>query len=350
MGIDAPEVFAPVLDRLRVDAAKHYGSSTTRLVASRYDERPFSHVLRVEVHNDVGTGPAAGLFVKVFKADADRVEMMRDRVANDYATTVSVYEAMRRHDDLGVVPPIACYPDLLAMVTEEVQGPTLLNHLTNHATWWSAAGAADINEGLERVGRWIRVFQGVNAAAEADAADEMRDYIDHRLKRLVSMRHSGFEESGRTRVLRLVDTLSRAADESDWDQVPVHSDMALGNILIANGRIVVLDFAMAKSGNRLQDVSRVFLQLDLLRAKPFIRSAVIAEGQRALLRGFDVTLLPDRPMFRLMMLRHRINHLVGLIHDKHSFAGQMYNRGLIRRHYNWIRQEVNRTVPAGHVS
>ena len=129
---------------------------------SRYEQRPFSHVLRIDVHTDTSSAPVRSLFAKVFKADVGRLEMMRQRVANDYATTLAVYQAMRCHDDLGVVPPVACYPDLLAMVTEEVRAATLLDHLTSAATWWSGVRRNETNGVLENVGRWIHAFQGAD--------------------------------------------------------------------------------------------------------------------------------------------------------------------------------------------
>ena len=350
MSADSSALFAPVLDRLRVDAARYYGFPMAHLVVSNYQQRPFSHVLRVEVHKDASSTSVGCLFAKIFKTDAHRPETMRKRVVQDYDTTVAVHQVMQAHRDLGVVPPVACYPDLLAMVTEEVQGSTLLDHLTSHAAWWSRPRATEIDTVLENVGRWIRVFQSAGPSGEVVSPAQMRDYIDYRLKRLVRVGHSGLDESGRGRLLALVDALADAAESSEWALAPVHSDMALGNILVAGSRIVVLDFAMAKTGTRLQDVTRAFVQLDLLQAKPFIRAAVIRQAQGALLRGFDPALVEDRPMFRLMVLRHRINHLVGLMHDAHSLRQKMYNSRLARRHYGWIRQELNRaSLPAGHL-
>ena len=349
MSLNSPALFDPVLDRLRFDAAKYYGYPTTHLVVSGYQERPFSHVLRVEVHKDSSSGSVGCLFAKIFKTDVHRPDIVRQRVARDYATTVAVHQAMQAHQGLGVVPPVACYSDLFAMVTEEVRGSTLLGHLTRHAAWWSRPGVHEIDSVLDNVGRWIGVFQSAARSEGLGSRGQMRDYIDHRLKRLVSMDRSGLNESGRAGLLALVDALTEATDGAEWSLVPVHSDMALGNILVADSRIVVLDFAMAKSGTRLQDVSRVFVQLDLLLAKPFIRTALIRGAQKALLRGFDRTLMEDLPMFRLMVLRHRINHLVGLMHDEQSFSQRMYNSRLARRHYEWIRQELNRSsLPAGH--
>ena len=336
----SPAFFAPVLERLRSDAAKYYGYPDVRLVPAQYDQRPFSHVLRIEVHKDASERPTACLFAKVFKTDPARMERMQQRVAKDYDTTLAIYERLQQHADLGVVPPVVCYPDLLTIVTEEVKGSTLLEHLTNRATWWRGAGETDIERVLDNVGRWIHVFQDVGGSAEGGSADQMREYIDHRLRRLVRLPKSGFDEAARTEVLGLVGSLSDASESSEWSQVPVHSDMALGNILVTSSGIVVLDFAMAKSGNRLQDVSRVFVQLDLLNAKPFIRPSVIQKAKDALLRGFDATVRDSQPMFRLMVLRHRLNHLIGLLDGDHRFAERIYNAVLIRRHLRWIREAV----------
>ena len=42
-----PEVFDPVLSRLRSEAPQHFGAAGVQLVPVAYEDRPFSHLLRV---------------------------------------------------------------------------------------------------------------------------------------------------------------------------------------------------------------------------------------------------------------------------------------------------------------
>jgi hypothetical protein len=107
---------------------------------------------------------------------------------------------------------------------------------------------------------------------------------------------------------------------------------------------VVLDFAMVSHDVPLQDVAKVFLQLDLLRVKPLINGRVIRALQEALLEGFEPSLRVDRPLFRLVMLLHRVNHLTGLTVHSAPVAESLYNRVVCHQHRRWIAGELSRSA------
>lgn len=341
----APDIFTPVLARLHADAAAHFGIASLRLVPSGRQDRPASHLLRLDVCRDGDDSPLSHLFLKVFKPKdiEGGLDAMRQRVERDYETTRRIYTAMLHHSDLGVVPPVACYPDHLAIVTEQVNGPTLLDHLRTEASWSpSTKRLAELRETMERVGRWIRVFQSTGSAGGRLSIDDLRQYIDIRLERLV--RHAGpqFTQNHRERVLRHVDRLGRRVAPEELDKVPVHADMALGNIIVSGHRIVVLDFAMAQRGTHLHDLTRLFLQVELLGIKPQLRMSVVRSLQRAQLAGFDPKLTADHPLFRLLLLLHRVNHLTTLTVTHAGFPESLYNRVVHRRHRRSIAEELER--------
>ncbi len=141
-------------------------------------------------------------------------------------------------------------------------------------------------------------------------------------------------------MLSHVDALGHRAAPEDLREVAVHSDLALGNIIVSGDRIVVLDFAMAKRGTRLHDLTRLAVQLDLLSVKPQFGSRVIRRLQLAVLEGFDPALRMDRPMFRLLTLLHRVNHLTTLSVNRFSPAEAVYNALVRRRHRRWIAAEL----------
>ena len=102
------------------------------------------------------------------------------------------------------------------------------------------------------------------------------------------MQHGGgFSSDDRLAVLNHIQALGAQIAPQDLKEVAVHSDLALGNILVSDGRIVVLDFAMSKLGTRLHDLTRLYVQLDLLAVKPRFSSRVVRRLQQALLNGFD---------------------------------------------------------------
>ena len=338
-----PGSLAPVLARLQGDVARHYGNAATRLVPLDYQDREFSHVLRVAVHDDGASEPFSHLFVKLTKPKTvgGGGSRLRDRVIRDFETMARVHSFMAAHHDLGVVPPVACYPEHFAIVTEQVSGPTLKEYLTRHAAWFPRAGALSASTALlETAGRWIRTFQASMSVSGEVRLDEVREYVDYRLKKLVAANPGSFDEEHRQRVLKHVDALSELVPDADLKEVAVHSDLALGNILVDGQRIVVLDFGMTKTGCRITDVTRLYVQMELLALKPYIRRGVIGHLLSGLLTGFAPDLRPENPLFRLFVLRHRINHLVTLLEEGNTGVSRAYSRFVCRSHYRWLEREL----------
>jgi hypothetical protein len=78
-----------------------------------------------------------------------------------------------------------------------------------------------------------------------------------------------------------------------------------------------------------------------MRAKPYFRRPVIRALQKALLRGFDPNLAEDEPLFRLLLLRHHVNHLATLSLRRERFPARAYNAYLRRMHRRWIDCELS---------
>jgi aminoglycoside phosphotransferase (APT) family kinase protein len=337
------DIFDPVITGLTTDAAAHFGVGPVRLFPQERQERPFSHLLRLGVCRAGEDTPISHLFVKILKPVSVEggIDALRRRVADDFATTRRVYAAMAGYAQLGVVPPVACYPEHLAIVTEQVTGATLLEYLMRYAAWFPAASRVEqLAETMANVGQWVRVFQSIDAGGGTVTIASLRDYVDHRLRKLVAHARSRFGEGERQAVLRHIDVLGRQVDPRELSEVPIHADLAPGNILISGTRIVVLDFAMAKRGTRLQDLTRLCVQIDLLGVKPQMTGRVLRQLQRALVRGFDASLTPAAPLFRLMTLLHRINHLTTLSVNRYGGATGIYNSLVRRRHRRWLAAEI----------
>jgi hypothetical protein len=358
----ASDVFARVLARLQDDAETYFSAGPVRLIPDGRQQRPFSELLRVAVFAHGNVSPIAHLFVKVFKPNADGSDKMRERVSGDYETTRRVYTSMLPHGDVGAVPPVVCYPDLLAMVTQEVPGPTLLDYLRDHAAWFPTdSQLSSVIATLRTAGRWIQVFQSTCVEAPVTVSEDprraftpallgirdIRAYIDHRLQQLVTAPRAGFREPDRYRVLRHIDRLGSEIAPADLRPVPAHADLALGNIIVVGEGVVVLDFAMAGIATRLHDLTRLYVQLELLSVKPSIRPFVIQQLQSALLDGFDPSLEATHPLFRMLVLLHRVNHLTTLSVKRTTFPEAAYNTLVRRQHRRWIASELEASRSIG---
>jgi tRNA A-37 threonylcarbamoyl transferase component Bud32 len=334
-------LFEPVLERLRAEAALHFGAPDLQLVPIASEDRPFSRLLRVGVCRDAAATPDRYLFVKLFKPKPHDggVEKMRARVERDFQESRRIYDAMAAAADVGAVRPVACYPDHLAIVSEQAEGQTLMSHLEGHASWFPGEHTLfELRSTMESIGRWLRVFQAIEPGLGRVRLSDLHSYVDLRLERLVS--HEIISPSSRQQILSWLNDIARQVTEPELDDVMIHADLAPGNILVSGARITVLDFAMVQRGGMLHDISRLYVQLDVLRAKPQFRTSVVRALQSALLRGFDETLTPDRPLFRYFVMLHRINHLGSLSLNRERFFASVHSRRVRRLHRTWIEHEL----------
>ena len=340
-------VFDGVLERLTVDATEHFKIGPVTLVPVASQDRLYSYLLRLAVREAQSQRTLSHLFVKIYKRKEipGGPNALCERVAADFESTRRAHTRMKGYSDVGIVPPVACYPDLLAIVTEQVEGITLLEHLQQHACWFPrAATMRQLCDTMRQIGRWIGVYQTTSLSSRCVAVDELRTYVDRRLRTL--RRLNGIADDERAALLRAIDVLGSDVSSAALAEVAIHADLALGNVLISRSRVVVLDFAMAKFGTRLHDLTRLFVQLDLLTMKPQFRRDVIIRLQKAMLEGFDPSLHSGDPLFRILCLLHRVNNLTTLVANRGGAAEAVYN-GLIRRRH---RRSIAREIAATHRS
>jgi hypothetical protein len=340
-------VFEPVFERLRAESLQRFGFEPARLAAVSYEERPFSRLCRAAVSKD-GGGPAElHVFIKIFKPKNPAAGIdMRARVRQDFETTSEIHAYMSGADDLAVVKPVACYDDLLAIVTEQADGRTLLDELEAHATWFPRPARVDaLAAALETVGRWLKRFQGFHPSDARITTTGIRDYVDVRLVRLVD--HGVIPAQRRHEVLEHLERLGAQLTGDDLVEVAAHADVAPANILVSGPRVVLLDFAMATRATRMHDVSRLYMQMDLLKAKPQFRRAVLDRLNASLLRGFEPSLTPRAPLFRLISMLHHVNHLGTLSLQRERFPARVLSARVIRMHRRWIEDELGAVTGRG---
>jgi hypothetical protein len=326
--------FDSVLERLRAESLLHFESASVQMERRRVFVRPFSQVLEVEIEVE---GRAIGAFVKILKPRSDgaqELEATRRNIAREFEVTTRVHGGFAPHAGLSTARPIACYPELLAMVTERVDGVSLQRLLARARGFPSEAAVERLSATMGRVGAWLKTFQALEGPDGHVSLDQMRGYLDKRLQPLADGHVIGAET--RVRLLRYFDDLARTVPLSDLEAVPVHADFTPENVVIRDGDVSVLDFTMAKRGARYLDLSHMFMHVDLLKAKPWFRSAVIDALTRALVGGFDPLLRTGHPLFQLLLLQHVVCHLRQMHLDPPGLPVRVYAEFLRRRYLAWL--------------
>jgi hypothetical protein len=306
-----------VLTRLRDDGEELFGGPVSRIETLRRLDRPFSTVAQIKLTQPSRTSYA---YVKLLKPRADNaaeVASMRGNVQRDFEMTRDVRSRLSRYEGLSTVRPIACYPEHLAMVTEQAEGPTL-SALLRRASRIGASGVAAAERVVSGAGRWLKAAQAVLPADREVTAEKIRAYIGVRLDALSDVQDVQLDPhavtltaEGRAALEALCDRLLDEA-AAELEPVWIHADYCPENIIAGSNATIVLDFTMAKGGTRYHDVSHLFLRLETMKAKPWSSGAAIDRLQAALLHAFEPGLQPSRPLFELLLFQHIVCHMVSM--------------------------------------
>ena len=325
-----------IIQQLESDSRRFFGVDAVRITPDRHEARPFSDVWRAQVS---GPAPPLAIYIKLIKSPpgGPSLDTLRARLQKDFDVSARIHRAMCGDRHIATVRPIAYFAPLVAMVSEEFPGVNLLKVLEGRARRWRPVRTTP-DEVFEHAGSWARRFQEIERVDAARPFDELSDYIDVRLRRLVANAKTSFDERDRERVLAYLTRRRSEVDPDDLAEVAIHADFTPANAIANGARVAVLDFAMIKRGTRLHDVARFYAQMDLLKSKPQFDPAVVSMLQRALLRGYQRDLTIDRPAFQVLVLLHTVNHFESLVTRSARFPASLYNRFVAARHLRWIRE------------
>jgi hypothetical protein len=324
--------------RLQHDSRRYFGATRVEIEPVSYTERPYSEVLRIRIEADSAISYA---FIKVFKREEDSssyLERMQKRVARDYAATERSYKGLLAHEGLAAVRPIACFPEELAVVTQEAPGHSLDNLLKCEAAWRPGGEALKKLENIfARIGSWVRAFQTIGNPDRRLSLEDMRRYLDVRLEKLVRSDCVRFTESDREKSLGFFDVMAGEIKSTDLVEVPIHADLSPGNILVDGGTITVLDFTMTKTGAIYHDLAHLYIHIERLKAKPWYRPHVTDALQKALLGGFAPQAEPHQPLFKLLLLQHTVCHLLQLATSAGNLLARVQWQHLRNRDQKYLR-------------
>ena len=333
--------FRPVLAKLEAGGRQYFGPSFVGVAPVRALDRPFSTILEIRVKVQAGTDNA---FVKILKPRANteaEIESMRQNVVKDFEMTSRVHQGLSRYPGLTAVRPIACFPEDLAIVTEQAVGKTLAELLTQAAGWPNPHARQRLVRTVRQAGTWIRAAQAALPQDREIAIDTVKTYFDRRLTDMEARGPMRLTRAGRVALERHRDRLIELAlmDQGTHIGFPavwIHADFCPENVIVRDGRMTVLDFTMAKAGTIYHDVSHLYLWIESMTAKPWFRRRITALLQAELLDAFEPGLTPDRPLFALTLLQHVLCHLVEIQSGGRSRIARLYAARLHARHRQWL--------------
>lgn len=331
--------FGRSLQRLKDDSQKYFGASEVTIEPLNYIRRPFSEVLQVNVRNG---GQSSRAFIKIAKPrerSDEHLALVQRRVARDFATTTRIYQSLKSYPGLAAVKPIACFPEDLALVTEQVGGETLKQLIERRAVLRPAEKSIEeLSNIFAGVGTWLQAFQEVEPTEKKFSLDRLRNYVDDRLVKLVGVDRAGFCEEDRAGVLRYLDARCAEVPERDLREVSIHADFCPENVMIDGSRVILLDFTMAKAGAIYHDLTHMFMHVELLKRKLLYQNRVVNQLQESLLSGYEPGLSPNHPLFEILLLQHIIARLTSMTGVKLRPATRVYQWHLWRSYRKWVKK------------
>jgi len=337
---DLPETFRPIVTRLLDERPEPIGSGAAlKILPIRYVTRPYSSLLHFAIQFPSRSWRG---YIKIEKCSPT----LEPNSSSPEVQLRQQFELLKRlqplfkpQDPVGIVRPVAWFGDYPALVTEEIPGRTVYVELSR--CLGISAGDRDV-ERMEQVcrrcGLFLKRFQDVNLQDDDTpfSLKEMRAYIDRRLQNIVHRGQIAFDESSRTRLLKLIDRLSERVDTKELRVAQIHGDFTPANIMLSDGRVVVLDFAMSSYGNVLHDVAHFHHQLHLWSLHPRWSARRIGRLQQAFLDGYGCS-DSSNPLFTLFRVQHVTCQLSRLSRPSaSSILSRTYDRYVIRRQLRWL--------------
>ena len=331
----APELFGSKLLALRQRAA---------LV------RPYSRLYWVEavvqqaVHTCVIKIPRLA-----FSSSADQARQMekaRGRFENEFHTTRLLSEQFSGVTNFTIVPALAYFKEIPALVMPAVQGGNIRDLITRRGRWFPRRSSVDeLEHACASAGHWLRIFQSGTARRNDQLSiDRMIEYVDIRLQKLVAYNMRGVNHVWRQKVLSLFEQGKHTLANSKLAVAGVHGDFCLSNVLWSRKQAIAIDFSTIQSGSVYYDLTRFDHQLGLFLHKLSFRPSLIARLRTAFLNGYDQQLDNTNTLFTLFTIQHIVCHWLGRLKGTEgTIRERAYNRWVCHHH----RYELDRLLANG---
>ncbi len=327
-------VLTTAADRLREQGRVYLGSEVIGSEVIREVRRPFSHLAWVRFRMEDGARVAV---LKTPLGSANPSPEIRDKsnaqLDAQFRILCDLTQRFLPYPGFGVIRPIAFFADLPVLVTEAAPGESVHALVARKARWKPPAPSlAGLNRACSEAGRWLAVFQSLWPRGRRISLPSLFDYVALRV-RLIAENDAAMDAALRKRVLDRFEGASRTASDADLEAIEVHGDFAPGNVLIAEGAAIVLDFNGLRVDSIFYDATRFLHQIRLFQYKPWYRPGTIGALRRAFLEGYSPGF--DRPpeMFRLTMIQHLLCHWWGCVKPRpRPLASRLYDAWVRRQH------------------
>lgn len=289
-------------------------------------ERKFSLIAKCKIRGQIDCNV---VYIKFYKNYYQKPEKeLTNIIERDFRDLVHWYEKFKCSDQFHVVKPLFVLPNKSMLVTREVAGEDLHQLLIDFD--WLFASKKNfqyLRDKIHNAGAWLHYFHSIQTSKDdIYSIDDLLEYMDIRLKILTEEGKRHFPEIYREKIHDFIEKNRLLVSETELEVNLSHSDFNPGNIIVNGDSVTVLDFGKVKKESFLLDVSRFYHQLFLMTFKPNVRQKMIRNLQRALLEGFGKPGANQLTIFKFLLIRHTLTHLVGITRFwQKKFQERVYN-------------------------
>ncbi len=270
------------------------------------------------------------------------LEFKKRQVQTEFDVLNTLFARFASSEELGVVRPVACFPEKLALVTEEHPGVSLETKIGCSKVY---SGSSAIRHAVRlcfQCGKWLKMFQGFLPAPEAHGFDswEIVDYCRVRLGILEERRPKEVPGKLAAKVLAV---LAQDVGSFRGGQGAVtgrHNDYGPYNMIVDGERLVVLDFAGFSYGPKVCDFVKFWSVLERMRSSPLASGNTVAAFQEAFVDGYGSRPEPESAGFRACRLAGYLDKMGDIVLDWHTFPNhrKLLYGNLFRIYLEWVRQ------------
>jgi hypothetical protein len=333
MAADNDELIPQLLRR----AQGVYGWSEVPRIEKRVDRAyPLSNIARLDI---VCNGEAKTLFIKKLSISENGDDALTASVSKEFEILGRLYSSFASLRNLGVVRPVAVFPEFQVVVTEGAPGLSLSEVISRAGKRLSSR--KDLERGIEHcglAGQWLRHFQTLTRQGEqAFNVEGLIRYCDSRLDLLVKADRSGIGSGEKTKIINKIMMWNEKSKPEQNMVTGRHNDFAPNNIIADNDRLIVLDFTYFDYDSYAYDVCGFLRGFINLGVNPMSSRSKILALRDAFFAGYGGRVDLSAPQFRMAACRFHIEVLLNRLDDCFGLApGAWMTRRLYAQSLRWL--------------
>lgn len=340
MQLEPQTAFSKVAERLVDDADTYFPLQKSPSIGDiKVIKNPYSNTARIDLNFGVNSKT---FYAKLPVIDEHNEAVVHHRLQKEFEHLKFLRESLRNYPELSVIKPVAYFPDLPALVTEEVSGPTLHDLLvkgTRHL------GRRSMVRKLEYcctlVGRWLAIFQRLTKKDPSEFnTNDVVEYCQIRLDRLSKLKKKPVSSTFSARFIQHIgDLAARIPKETNFIAAR-HNDFAPHNIVLDDHGIYLLDFTMWDDAETFYDLAGFWQRLESMKADPLHSERILRKLQACFFQGYGKSVDINSPGFRIGRCKYQLTQMLTLLERQSGLPYQRWrDRRLWHGYRDWLDQE-----------